>query len=291
MVNMTVFKFGAFLLACLLLSPPESNAQKFLKKLTKQTTDKIGDHAEKVALDKISTGLANMATRPLDDAFDSMFKASYEDKYGKPYSDTLYDNDRDRQQAMSRWISTMYNDVDLPEEYRFDHTIEVEVYDFDNKKADKLKLMVSEKGQSLGILSEENKQKQAMVFDYINDLVAIFNLKEKTVMAIANVSLMVQSFGNSVQVKSSTGHMRVRKLNDNKKILGYSAEGFTGENEEHESKFYVHTAISFIWYSLHFSGCLIVWRVSPVIQCSAQEAHQSPIVKLDNCGYFIPGNW
>ncbi len=237
-----------FLLVILLASSYAGEAQSLLKKIQKRTEDKIKREAERKVVEGISDELARRAMKPLDNAFDEMFRQSYKDQYGKEYDDSDYDGDPEERAAyMNSILNNMYGNVDLPEQYKFAYTMEIELTDFGAKKPEKIKMFIDTKDGALGIEQKQNKQHQIMVFDPKNDLVAIFDKKEKTVMAMPNMQKMAMIYGQQPPEREKDKIVRFEKDRSKKTILDYECQGYEMETEEYKSLFYVTENLPFSW--------------------------------------------
>lgn len=224
-----------------------AEAQLF-KKIKNETERKIKQKAEQKIVDELSEELARRAMKPLDKAFDDMFKKDYKDKYGKDYDDSEYDGDPDARAAhMNAMLNAMYGDVELPEEYRFEYTIEIEVTDFGEKKANKIKMLVNPSSGAFGMEQKEGKNDQIMVFDIEKDQVVIFNKKEKTAMAVPNVMKMASVYGQGSGDDFNSTILRFEKINQTKKVLDYMCQGYIMETEEYKSTFFITDKLPFDW--------------------------------------------
>ena len=225
----------------------DAEAQLF-KKLKKRTEQKILQRAENKIVEGISEEFARRAMKPIDNAFDEMFRQSYKDKYGKDFDDSDLDDDPDiRRQQMNNILNNMYGEVDLPESYVFDYTVEVEVTNFGEEKPEKMKLYIDPINGYFGVRQKQNGEEHTMVFDPVKDQVVLFNEKEKTVMAIPNVMQMASVYGGQYQGEVDDTIVYFGKIDKQKKILKYMCQGYEMETEEYKSIFYVTDRLPFNW--------------------------------------------
>lgn len=224
-----------------------AEAQLF-KKLKDRTEQKIKQRAEQKVVEGISEELARRAMKPLDNAFDEMFRQSYKDQYGKEYDDSELDDDPEiRRQQMNTILSQMYGTVELPEAYLFDYTVDVELTNFGEKKAEKMKMYIDPVNGLFGIRQKQKDEEHIMVFDPVKDQVVLFNEKEGTAMAIPNVMKMASVYGGQMKNVPDTEIKHFGKINKQKKILQYMCEGYEMETEEYKSVFYVTDRLPFNW--------------------------------------------
>ena len=221
-----------------LLAMSSSDAQLF-KKMLDRTADKITNRVEDKIVEGISTELANRAVRPLDRMYDEMFRQQYREQYGKEWDDEAYENDEERVAAMNAMWGSMFGAVDLPESYSFDKIVEIEVYDYGSKKANKMKMIVSQSQPIFGMEQEENGI-QIVVYDFEKDIVTIFNESEKTAMAVPNVMKLAKAFSPQIEAEMKKD-MQGAEISEikSKKILDCQTKGYKVNTEEEESEFYI----------------------------------------------------
>jgi len=226
------------ILLIVLFAASESDAQLF-KKMLDRTADKISDRVEDKIVEGISTELANRAVRPLDRMYDEMFRQQYKEQYGKEWDDEEYENDEERTAAMNAMWGSMFGTVDLPESYSFDKVIEIEVYDYGSKKANKMKMIVNQNQPIFGMEQEEDGT-QIVVYDFEKDIVTIFNESEKTAMAVPNVMKLAKAFSPQIEeeMKKEMEGAEISEIKS-KKILDCQSKGYKVKTEEEESEFYI----------------------------------------------------
>ena len=217
------------------------NGQGFLKKLGDQTVNKIQRKAENILLDELSEELANRAVRPLDTWMDSLFKESYERDTGKKYDpkDTV---------AFQKYMSTMFADVELPDMYKFDYSVEIEITDFDKKKSEKSYMYVNTTEDVVGFVQYNNGTKTLVVFDNVRGLMATYDYDKMEVIGFPINSAMMSSFSNTtVQNDLDDMDLKIRKLNKTKKVAGYQSEGYFATTTETETEAYFSDKVPFTW--------------------------------------------
>ena len=212
---------------------------QFFKKVLDRAAVKIGNQVEDKIVEGISTELANRAVRPLDKMYDEMFRQQYKEQYGKEWDDEDYKNEEERANAMTDMWGSMFGTVDLPESYRFNKVIEVEVYDYGSKKANKMKMMVNQGEPIFGMEQEENGT-QIIVYDFKKDIVTIFNESKKTAMAVPNVMKLAKSFSPQFEqeVKNQMDGAKISEIKS-KRILDCQSKGYNIKTDKEESDFYI----------------------------------------------------
>ncbi len=220
------------------------SAQLF-KRVMDRAADKIEQRVEDKIVEGISTEIANRAVRPLDNVYDQIFREQYKATYGKEWDDEEYENDEERMNAMQAMLNSMYGNVELPESYTFDFAVEIETYDYGEKKPNKMKMLFNSNSGIFAMVQAEEDE-SLIVFDAENDIMTIYNQKEKTAMAMPSVMKMAGAFAASAEYQESQTQYKFEK-HKTKKILGYEAQGYKAESEEDKSEFYVSDQLGFSW--------------------------------------------
>lgn len=220
-----------------------AKAQLF-KKMIDRTADKISQKVEDKVVEGISTELANRAVRPLDNIYDEIFREQYKATYGEDYDDSKYENDEERANAMTAMLNSMYGSVDLPPSYTFEYALEIETYDYGEKKPNKMKMFINPNSAIMGIEQNEDGTKY-MVFDFEKDIMTVYDEEAKTAMAIPNVMKMASTFAaNSMDQGEDFSFEKMKKT---KKILDCESQGYKTKTDEEESEFYVCDDLAFGW--------------------------------------------
>lgn len=222
-------------------------AQLF-KKLQNRVQDKIEQRLEDKVVEELSEEIARRAMKPIDNAFDEMFRRSYKEQYGKEYDDSEYEGDPEKQAEMMQAIlGGMYGNVELPESYNFEHTIDIAVTDFGEKKSHSMRMLVAPTQNVFAMEQEDGNKEVTMVFDFDNDKVVMFNEKDKTVMALPNVMKMAGAFAKVEMEKEMSKPFKFEKINKTKKVAGYQSQGYKYEADEDKGEFFVTTTLPFDW--------------------------------------------
>jgi len=221
---------------------------QFLKKLQNRVQDKMEKKMEDKLVEELSEEIARRAMKPIDNAFDEMFRQSYKEQYGKEYDDSEHEGDPEKQAAMMQSIlGSMYGDLDLPDQYTFEHALDIAVTDFGEKKSNDMRMLVAPNQGVFGMEQMDGKKQMLMVFDTKNDKVVMFDLKEKTVMALPNVMKMAGAFAKVEMEEELNKPFKFEKINKTKKVAGLHSEGYKFESDEDKGEFFVTTKLPFDW--------------------------------------------
>ncbi|NNL91225.1 MAG: DUF4412 domain-containing protein [Saprospiraceae bacterium] len=217
------------------------HAQGFLKKLTDRTADRILQKTEDKLVDELSEKLANQAVKPIDSFMDSLFVQSYESETGEKY-------DPENSSKMADAFSAMFGEVSLPDEYVFDFTMDIEVKDFGEKKANKMKIFVSTDKGYFGMEQNQDDKKMLMIFDAENEAMATYDFNRKECMAIPINSQLMATFGNmAIDNEIKDKNITIQKTGKTKKIIGYNSDHYFVDSDESESNVYISNDLPFTW--------------------------------------------
>jgi len=266
------------LLCCFsfLLIATSAEGQLF-KRLGNRIQDKIERKIEDKVVEEVSEEIANRAMRPIDDAIDAMFRKQYKETYGEEYDDSKYEGDPEgRAAAMQGIMAAMYGNVELPESFSFSHDIHISVYDYGEKKANKMVLMIGKEGSTMGFQNEDNED-QIMVFDFEKDQFAMFDKKKKSVMAMSGVFSMASAFAQH-SIAEEQEKFKFEKMNKTKTILGYKAQGYKAETDEEKSEFYMSDELPFDWSEM-FGNLVEKMSANFYVEDSSQEAPKGMLLE------------
>lgn len=239
-----------FLLSISLLFFCNASYGQLFKRLTDRVQDKLERKIEDKIVEEVSEEIANRAMRPIDDAIDEMFKKQYKETYGEEYDDSQYENDPEaRANAIQGIMSAMYGNVELPASFEFSHDINVSVYDYGDKKANKMVLMIGSDGSTMGFKNDDNKD-QIMVFDFEKDQFAMFDNKKKSVMAMSGVFSMASAFAQHA-IEEDQEKFKFEKMNKTKTLLGYKSQGYKVETSEEKTEYYMSEDLPFDWSEMY----------------------------------------
>ncbi len=199
-------------------------------------------------MEEVSTELANMAVKPLDNYMDELFRQNYEQEYGKEWDESEFQNDKERQEAMNALWGSMFGTANLPEEYNFAKAAEVEIYNYGDKSPTSMWMIFGSDDKIFAMEQEDKGKKQVIVYDLENDAIAMFDQSNKTVLAMPGVMSMSKGIMPLVeeQMKEEMEQASITRI-DGKTFLGCDTKGFKFVDEEEESKFYICSDAGISW--------------------------------------------
>ena len=216
-------------------------SQGFLKKLGDKTMNKIQKKAEDKLVDELSEKLANAAVKPINSYMDSLFAESYEQETGETY-------DPANAERASAFLEAMMAKVDLPENYTFDYSLEVEVKDFGSKKGETMLMLVSVTQDIFGMEQKQDGKNMLVIFDNENSAMVSYDQDKKELMALPVNSALMGSYSDIAMSEQMKDYdVEISKLNKTKKILGYASEGYKFESNDSESEVYISKSLPFSW--------------------------------------------
>ena len=171
-------------LAVILLSstvPLNAQIGRLLDRMKDELVQDLEREVTDAITERLADEIANRAVRKVNTVLDSMFQSSYE-------NDTL--NYGELARSYDGFLTAMNESADLPDDYRFDILLEVEITDYDNAVSS-MNMMLSKSQSIVGIEQINDGEKSDIVIvDLENDIVAIYNIKEKRVQALPNMMMM-----------------------------------------------------------------------------------------------------
>lgn len=237
----TMKTYILFMLMLGLANVTTVNGQGFLKKLTDRAVDRTMQKAEDKLVDELAEKIANQAVKPINRFVDSLFVDSYENETGEKY-------DPENSEKMAEALASMFGDVEIPESYTFDFTMEIEVKDYGSKKANDMKLYVSKDKPYFGMEQDDDGKKMMFIFDNENQAMVTYDMNKKESMAIPINSMMMSAFGQmAVEKELEKQQLTIKETGDTKKILGYQAKEFVYDTEDAESEVYISEELPFSW--------------------------------------------
>lgn len=224
-----------FSILLLSISTTMVSAQIFNRVLNR-TKDKIGQKIEDKVVERISEEIAQAATKPIDDAVDSMLKERYEQDSIAGNTDVDY----------GEFLNAFLTPVELPPSYNFDLTLDAEVTDYDGEKQD-IEMLLTSTGAAIGIVQTEDGKRMTMVFDMENEIMAIYNDGEdKTVQALPSMMSLATQMA-AKEVEDSAYEMTIEKTGKTKKIEGYECDEWKIDDEDTVTKAYVASDFPVKW--------------------------------------------
>jgi len=237
MINMKTYLIIIFSLALNSLS----FSQGFFKKLTDKAIDRTMQKAEDKLVDELAEKIANQAVKPINSFVDSLFISSYEEETGEKY-------DPENSEKMAEALSSLFGSVELPENYDFDYTMDIEVKDFESKSANNIKLFVSKEKPYFGMEQEQNGKKVLMIFDNENSAMVTYDFEKNESMAIPMNSKFMSTFGEmAMEEEVVKQNLRVEETSKTKKIINYQSKKYLYFTDDADSEVYISTEVPFSW--------------------------------------------
>lgn len=230
-----------FIILFFIGSTSSLSAQGFLKKLTDRAVDRTMQKAEDKLVDELAEKIANQAVKPINRFVDSLFVETYENETGEKY-------ESENSEKMSAALASIFGDVEVPESYSFDYTLEIDVKDYGSKKANEMKLYVSKDKPYFGMEQYEDDKRMLIIFDNENQSMVTYDMAKKESMAIPINSMMMSAVGQmALEQELDKQQLEVTKTDDTKKILGYKSKKFLYETVDVDSEVYVSDELPFSW--------------------------------------------
>lgn len=236
--------FKYFLLLVMIISVGTDVQAQLLRRLKNRVQEKVEQRVEDKIVEEVSEEIARRAMRPIDAAIDNLFREAYKEQYGEEYDESNELDAETRVAMMSSVLANVYGQVDLPESYQFDFTIDIEAYGFgDKKNSQKVQMMFPQSGKYFAMNNPEDDQ-MLTVLDMTNDQVAIFNKKERTVFGMKSVMRMAKSIAMS---NAESYAYTIDKSGKKKKVAGYNCDGYSFTTDEEKGEFYMTNDLPFDW--------------------------------------------
>lgn len=240
----------------LLLLSTHVNAQ--FGRLIERVKDEIGDEITREVTDavaeRIADEIANRAVKKVDNVLDSMFQSTYE-------------KDSIDYEGLSRsygdFLNAMNETADLPDQYQFDILLEIEMTDY-NKSKSTMNMLLSKNQSIIGMEQvDQGEKSDIVVIDLENDIVAVYNMKEKVVQALPNM----MSLGATL-VQASNEDMtdfKFERTSQTKRILGYNTTMFKSETDKETSDVYLAENFPINWKDI-YTGRMISFLPEHYVQ-------------------------
>lgn len=229
--------------SCLNLS-----AQKLMN-LHKNALRKLENRVQEKMVDRGSEAAAQAVEKSIDKGFDNMMKESYREKYGEDLTDEQIDSLMYADgQTTNAFLRGMNASDKVAASYSFDYEVITEYTTEDGEKM-KTKMHFAKDHGHLLIIDPEDLD-QFTVFDVANDVMIVFNEKDKTGYAIGGILTMASAFGHKKQdkIEAAKEDLIIEGPLSSKRILGYSADLYKVETEEHIHKYYLSKDLPFVWH-------------------------------------------
>lgn len=251
------------ILVSLILLTPQIGQSQFFKKIKKAAQDKIEKRVEEKIVEEVSEEIANRAMKSVNQAFDQYLKSSYESETGEQWDQSKFDSVMTAAgNSYVSFIEGMNKSANIPDQYTFDVKLDIETQE-DSKDKVYSEMMFSTADDVVAIHQTENGKDMIMVMDANNDVLVMFNQKDKTAQAVPSI------FSLSKGLSSMHVHLEeedykpifFRQSGKSKKVAGYNAKEYIGETKDDKFSGYFSTELP----ELHETYGHMIKSLSPII--------------------------
>jgi len=221
----------AFVVLCITAFSSNSDAQ--FDRLLRQTTNKLANEVERMAIEKISDVIAQKAAERIEQEFDKMLQEAVKDDSTKYDRDSAY---YALGSSYGAFLQGLNDAADLPESYTFDLNILVDVKTQVDDKPEPMRYYYSTKDAIIGIQTAKTESDwQFILMDLENDVTVMYQHDgdEKTAQAIPNMMKFAGGMGKSNTEEEK--EYKISPIKGKERIAGYKCDGFEGTDGE--SKF------------------------------------------------------
>lgn len=270
--------FQLLILSILFVIPQITNAQLF-GKLKKAVQDKVEQRIEDKIVEELSEELANRAMKPINKAFDEFLKSSYENETGEKWDQAKFDSVMTASgEAYVDFLEGMNKAANVPEEYVFDVVLDVETQE-ESKEKNRTEMMFSTTSSVMGFHQNFDDDDIMMVMDPDNDLMVMFNLKEKTAQAMPSMFTLTKGLAAVYIEDTDYQVLSFEETGKTKKIAGYNSKEFKGETTDAKFSTYLSTELPFDWKDMY--GGLIE-SIAPKIYNENYRKLEGMMMKSEN---------
>lgn len=229
----------AFLVLCVAAFSPNSDAQ--FDRLLRQTTNKLGNELERMAIDKISDVIAQKAAERIEQEFDKMLQQAMKD------DSTTYNRDSAYYalgSSYSAFLQGLNDAADLPESYTFDLNVLVDVKTKMADEPEPMRYYYSAESSIIGIQTAKSETDwQFIIMDLTNDVTVMYQHDgdEKTAQAIPNMMKFAGSMGQSNTEEPK--EYVISPIKGKERIAGYKCDGFEGTDGQNKFEAWLTDAL------------------------------------------------
>jgi hypothetical protein len=223
-----IFMFLAFLCFA------QTSDAQLMGRIMDRAKNKLERKIEEKIVEEISEEIARRAYRPVEKAIEDAARQKYQDSLNKGEA---VDWEK-LGESYAAFLNGLNKAANLPDQYHFDLTQEVEVIDY-NKKRSYIRMYYSAKDPILGMENtDDDNKKQLVVIDIQRDLVVLYTTEKngnKTGQALPGVLGLSSALSKNTADEYYTS---INKTGKTKKIAGYDCKEFTGESKEELMEIY-----------------------------------------------------
>jgi len=252
---MIIRKLG-LLLAIFAFLSPISEAQ-ILKDLGRSVKRKLSQKIERKVVETLAEEIANRAFRPINDVMDDWIRENMK-------QDSAYAGVSDDSLAIlmrtnyGKILGSLNQAANLPPSYSFDHTMDIVVTD--DGKSHPMKWYIMENGDAMAFEQLDGNESQLMLMDIKNDIIVMYNLKDRTGQALPGMMSLGTAFAAAEMEKENYDPMSAIKKGGSKTVAGYKCDEYMFEDDEYQSEIWVSNEVPFDWKGAFGT---LVSRVSP----------------------------
>ena len=270
--------FQLIVLVLIFIAPQITYAQLF-GKLKKAVQDKVEQRIEDKIVEELSEELANRAMKPINQAFDQFLKSSYENETGEKWDQAKFDSVMTASGgAYMDFLEGMNKAANVPDQYTFDVVLEIETQE-ESKEKNRTEMMFSTSSSVMGFHQDFDDDDIMMVMDPDNDLMVMFNLKEKTAQAMPSMFTLTKGLASAYVKDSDYEVLSFEETGKTKKIAGYNSKEYKGETTDAKFNTYLSTELPFDWKDMY--GGLIE-SISPKIYNENYRNLNGMMMKSEN---------
>ncbi len=229
-----------FMLTVMLITAPNAEGQ-LLKRILKNTEDKIVDSAERMVVEKASEALARAVMRSLEKKLDDLLAKEYarQDSIDKANGRTP------RYRDFDDFLNAMNRADDVPPAYHFDIQQYVTVTGKSKKDKQSMTYLFSKEGDKYAFEMDDDGAQSMVVFDLKNDLMVIYRDEdgEKTAYAMSNMIPLAAGMMNDADREEED--FKLTKTGKTKTIAGYHCEEYEMMREKERTSTYTTQDLSF----------------------------------------------
>lgn len=220
MNNLTSKSICLFLLLCLAQMSQAQKLKDFIKKTTENIEEGISDAVSQVVADKIVEKAVSTMEGKIDTLLNNAFKIDSASRASQGDSINYFD-----------FLQGMNESGKVPDEYIFHLGVESTITDDKGRVTESIQYF-NKDGDYYGMLTEGT----LMVFDSGNEILANFNLENKTGFAMGKS--MMKSIGSLVS-NQMVMDFEIKKTGETKTILGYTCHKYIGGAADYDFETYV----------------------------------------------------
>lgn len=240
-------KHISILVLTLIFVLPESSDAQLLGRIKRAAQNKIEQKVADRVVEEVSNEIARQAMKPINKAFDDYLKAQYESETGEEFDQAKFDSVMTAMgSGYTAFIEGMNKSANVPDQYIFDITLEVETQEQSKEKTIS-HLMFSKADGTLGFHQTEDGEDMLIVMDPKNDVMVMFNQKENTGQAIPALFSATRSLAKVYVDEEDYVLTNFEETGKTKKIAGYQSKQYKGETNESKFTAYFSDGLPFDW--------------------------------------------